>query len=54
MQDELVEQQTQGSFVGQGMDDILIPTIRKLERSGRVCGVRGAIGLHDYKEVKNP
>ncbi|KOM48233.1 hypothetical protein LR48_Vigan07g193700 [Vigna angularis] len=34
IQDELVEQQTQGPFVGQGRDDILTTNIRKLEHPG--------------------
>ncbi|KOM24885.1 hypothetical protein LR48_Vigan10s001400 [Vigna angularis] len=46
--DELVEQQTQGTFVGQGRDDILTTAIGRPEHPGRVCGVLGAIGLRDY------
>ncbi|KAG2371966.1 uncharacterized protein HKW66_Vig0240870 [Vigna angularis] len=46
--DELVEQQTQGTFAGQGRDDILTTTIGKPEHPGRVRGVPGAIGLRDY------
>ncbi|KOM26681.1 hypothetical protein LR48_Vigan304s002800 [Vigna angularis] len=46
--DELVKQQTQGTFVGQGRDDILTTAIRKPEHAGRVRGVPGAIGLRDY------
>ncbi|KOM37907.1 hypothetical protein LR48_Vigan03g128900 [Vigna angularis] len=46
--DELVEQQTQGTFAGQGRDDILTTTIGRPEHPRRVRGVPGAIGLRDY------
>ncbi|KAG2372047.1 uncharacterized protein HKW66_Vig0210850 [Vigna angularis] len=46
--DELVEQQTQGTFASQGRDDILTTTIGKPEHPGCVRGVPGAIGLRDY------
>ncbi|KAG2391528.1 uncharacterized protein HKW66_Vig0127110 [Vigna angularis] len=46
--DELVEQQTQGTFVGQGRDDILTTAIGRPEHPGRVRRVPGAIGLRDY------
>ncbi|XP_052723153.1 uncharacterized protein LOC128193539 isoform X2 [Vigna angularis] len=46
--DELVEQQTQGTFAGQGRDDILTTAIGRPEHPGRVRGVPGAIGLRDY------
>ncbi|KOM31380.1 hypothetical protein LR48_Vigan01g093500 [Vigna angularis] len=40
--------QTQGTFAGQGRDDILTTTIEKPEHPGRVRGVPRAIGLRDY------
>jgi len=46
--DELIEQETQGSFVGHGRDDILTMTIGRPEHLGCVCGVRSAISLRDY------
>ncbi|BAT74536.1 hypothetical protein VIGAN_01222400 [Vigna angularis var. angularis] len=46
--DELVEQQTQGTFAGQGRGDILTTAIGRPEHLGRVRGVPGAIGLRDY------
>ena len=48
VQDELVEQQTQGSFVCHGRDDILTTAIGRPDHAGRVRGVAGAIGLRDY------
>jgi len=48
VQDELVEQETQGSFVGHGWDNILTTTIGKPEHTGSVRGVGGLIGLRDY------
>jgi len=45
VQDELVEQETQGSFVGHGWDDILTTAIGKREHPGHVRGVGGFIGL---------
>jgi len=48
VQDELVEQETQGSFVGHGRDDILTTKIGKPEHLGRVHGVGGFISLRDY------
>lgn len=55
---ELVEQETQGSFVGHGWDNTLIMAIEKLEHPGRLRRVGGAISPRDYfgpyKEVTNP
>jgi len=39
VQDELVEQEIQGSFVGHGRDDILTTTIGKPEHIGHVHDV---------------
>ncbi|XP_022633881.1 uncharacterized protein LOC106755133 [Vigna radiata var. radiata] len=46
--DELVEQQTQGTYTPQGREDILTTTIGKPEHPRRVRGVPRAIGLRDY------
>jgi len=48
VQDELIEQMTQGLFVGHGRDDILTTTIGRPEHLGRVRGVGGVIGLRNY------
>jgi len=48
VQDELIEQESQGSFVGHGRDDILTIVIGRLEHPEHVRGVGGAIGLRDY------
>ncbi|KOM40960.1 hypothetical protein LR48_Vigan04g115800 [Vigna angularis] len=52
MQDELVEQQTQGTFVGQGREDLLVAVTGRLALSGRVRVVGGATGLRDYFDPK--
>ncbi|KOM43417.1 hypothetical protein LR48_Vigan05g102100 [Vigna angularis] len=46
--DELVEQQTQGTFAGQGRDDILTMAIGRPEHPRRVRRVPRAISLRDY------
>ena len=48
LQDELVEQSSQGSFVSQGREDILSTAIGRPEHGGRVRGVGGSWGLRDY------
>ncbi|KOM40831.1 hypothetical protein LR48_Vigan04g102900 [Vigna angularis] len=48
MQDDLVDQQSQGTFVAQGREDLLVAATGRLDRLGRVCVVEGAIGLRDY------
>lgn len=48
VQDELVEQQTQGSFVSHGWDDILTTAIGKSKHLGHRHGHGGAIGFRDY------
>uniref|UniRef100_A0A151UEH1 Uncharacterized protein n=1 Tax=Cajanus cajan TaxID=3821 RepID=A0A151UEH1_CAJCA len=48
IQEGLVEQATQGSFVPHGWDDILITAIGRLEHPGRVRGIGGSWSLRDY------
>ncbi|KOM54742.1 hypothetical protein LR48_Vigan10g063400 [Vigna angularis] len=48
MQDELVEQQTHGTFVAQGREDLLIVATSRLDHPGCVRAVRGATELRDY------
>lgn len=52
MQDQLVEQQTHGTFVNQGREDILTTTIAKPNHLGRVSGIGEYIGLGDYFDPK--
>ncbi|KOM48009.1 hypothetical protein LR48_Vigan07g171300 [Vigna angularis] len=47
-QDDLVDQHSQGTFVAQGREDLLVATTGRLDCLGRVHGVGGAIGLRDY------
>ncbi|KOM26752.1 hypothetical protein LR48_Vigan312s001300 [Vigna angularis] len=46
--DDLVDQQSQGTFVAQGREDLLVAATGRLNRPGRVHVVGGAIGLSDY------
>ncbi|KOM29048.1 hypothetical protein LR48_Vigan630s000700 [Vigna angularis] len=46
--DELVEEQTESIFMGQGREDLLVAAIGRLDHSGRVRVVGGAIKLRDY------
>ena len=41
LQDDLVEQSTQGSFIPRGRDDILTQVIGRPEHPGRVRGTGG-------------
>ncbi|KOM43025.1 hypothetical protein LR48_Vigan05g062900 [Vigna angularis] len=47
-QDDLVDQQSQGTFVAQGTEDLLVAATGRLDRPGRVRAVGGSIGLRDY------
>jgi len=46
--DELVDQETQNSFVGHARDEILTMTIARPKQPSCVHGVGGAIGFRDY------
>ncbi|KOM51893.1 hypothetical protein LR48_Vigan09g055200 [Vigna angularis] len=46
--DDLVDQKSQGTFVAQGREDLLVAATGRLDRLGRVRAVGGAIGLKDY------
>jgi hypothetical protein len=48
LQDSLVEQSTQGSFVAEGRADILSSAIGKPEHPGRVRGVGQGVGIISY------
>jgi hypothetical protein len=48
LQDSLVEQSTQGSFVAEGRADILSSAIGKPEHPGRVRGVGQGVGIVSY------
>ncbi|KOM47954.1 hypothetical protein LR48_Vigan07g165800 [Vigna angularis] len=43
-----VDQQSQGTFVAQGREDLLVAATGRLDRPGRVRDVGGAFGLRDY------
>jgi len=51
LQDELVEQNSQGSFVPKGRDDILTMTIRIEEHPGRVCTTGFGVGVRQNFEL---
>ncbi|KOM34444.1 hypothetical protein LR48_Vigan02g059400 [Vigna angularis] len=46
--DDLVDQQTQGTFVAQGRENLLVAAKGCLDRPGRVHAVGGATALRDY------
>ena len=48
LQDSLVEQSSQGSFVSQGRDDILVVAIGKPEHPGRVRAIGQGVGIRQY------
>ena len=48
LQDDLVVQSTQGSFIPQGRDDVLTQAIGRPEHPRRVRGTGGFWGLRDY------
>ncbi|KOM43466.1 hypothetical protein LR48_Vigan05g107000 [Vigna angularis] len=48
MEDDLVDQQSQDTFVAQGREDLLVAATGQLDRPGRVHGVGGAVGFRDY------
>ncbi|KOM34732.1 hypothetical protein LR48_Vigan02g088200 [Vigna angularis] len=46
--DDLVDQKSQGTFVAQGREDLLVAATGRLDRPGHVRVVGGAIGLREY------
>ena len=48
LQDSLVEQSSQRSFVSQGRDDILAVAIGKPEHPGRVRAIGQGVGIRQY------
>ncbi|KOM43100.1 hypothetical protein LR48_Vigan05g070400 [Vigna angularis] len=50
--DDLVDRQSQDTFMAQGRQDLLVAATGRLDRPGRVRAVGGAIGLRDYSGPK--
>ena len=48
MQDSLIDQSSQGSFVSHGRDDILSTAIGKPEHPGRVRAAGKGVGIRHY------